>query len=108
YFDFDPLHALLKILSPSSNSAETCSRVLYALSGLLKPNAAAVKKMSVVDGWSALRMCLEDSEIRVRRKTTFLLNTLLLPSQPPIKHRPSHIRKCATPNPRKFACFDAL
>ncbi|KAG2117160.1 armadillo-type protein [Suillus discolor] len=80
YFDLDPLPALLKSLSPSSNSAETRSRALYALSGLLKLNAAAVQKMSVVEGWSALRMCLEDSEIRVRRKTTFLLNTLLLPT----------------------------
>ncbi|KAG1787271.1 armadillo-type protein [Suillus plorans] len=83
YFDLDPLPALLKSLSPSSNSAETRSRALYALSGLLKLNAAAVRKMSVVDGWSALRMCLEDSEIRVRRKTTFLLNTLLLPTSSP-------------------------
>ncbi|KAG2151100.1 armadillo-type protein [Suillus bovinus] len=80
YLDLDPLSTLLKSLSPSSNSAETRSRALYALSGLLKLNAAAVQKMSVVDGWSALRMCLEDSEIRVRRKTTFLLNTLLLPT----------------------------
>jgi len=83
YFDLDPLPALLKSLSPSSNSAETRSRALYALSGLLKLNAAAVQKMSVADGWSALRMCLEDSEIRVRRKTTFLLNTLLLSTSPP-------------------------
>ncbi|KAG2054609.1 Fes1-domain-containing protein [Suillus hirtellus] len=83
YFDLDPLPALLKSLSPSSNSAETRSRALYALSGLLKLNAAAVRKMSVADGWSALRMCLEDSEIRVRRKTTFLLNTLLLPTSSP-------------------------
>ncbi|KAG1896250.1 armadillo-type protein [Suillus fuscotomentosus] len=83
YFDLDPLPALLKSLSPSSNSAETRSRALYALSGLLKLNSAAVKKMSVADGWSALRMCLEDSEIRVRRKTTFLLNTLLLPTSSP-------------------------
>ncbi|KAG2047256.1 hypothetical protein BDR06DRAFT_100205 [Suillus hirtellus] len=62
YLDLDPLHTLLKSLSPSSNSAETRSRVLYTLSGLLKLNAAAVQKMSVADGWSALRMCLEDSE----------------------------------------------
>lgn len=78
YLDLDPLPALLKSLSPSFNSAETRSRALYALSGLLKLNAAAVQQMGVVGGWSALRMCLEDSEIRVRRKTTFLLNTLLI------------------------------
>ncbi|KAG2344610.1 Fes1-domain-containing protein [Suillus weaverae] len=82
YLDLDPLPALLKSLSPTSSSAETRSRALYALSGLLKLNAAAVQQMGVVGGWSALRMCLEDSEIRVRRKSTFLLNTLLLPSSP--------------------------
>ncbi|KAG1856723.1 armadillo-type protein [Suillus subluteus] len=82
YLDLDPLPTLLKSLSPTSNSAETRSRALYALSGLLKLNAAAVQQMGVVGGWSALRMCLEDSEIRVRRKTTFLLNTLLLPTSP--------------------------
>jgi hypothetical protein len=82
YLDLDPLPTLLKSLSPISNSAETRSRALYALSGLLKLNAAAVQQMSLVGGWSALKMCLEDSEIRVRRKTTFLLNTLLLPTSP--------------------------
>lgn len=82
YLDLDPLPTLLKSLSPTSNSAETRSRALYALSGLLKLNAAAVQQMGVVDGWSTLKMCLEDSEIRVRRKTTFLLNTLLLSTSP--------------------------
>ncbi|KAG2031143.1 armadillo-type protein [Suillus americanus] len=81
YLNLEPLPILLKSLSPTpSNSAETRSRALYALSGFLKLNAAAVQQMGAVGGWSALRMCLEDSEIRVRRKTTFLLNTLLLPT----------------------------
>ncbi|KAG1807143.1 armadillo-type protein [Suillus subaureus] len=82
YLDLDPLSTLLKSLSPTSNSAETRSRALYALSGLLKLNAAAVQQMDVAGGWNALKICLEDSEIRVRRKTTFLLNTLLLPTSP--------------------------
>ncbi|KAG2363605.1 armadillo-type protein [Suillus spraguei] len=82
YLDLDPLPTLLKSLSPTSNSAETRSRALYALSGLLKFNAAAVQQMGVVGGWNTMKMCLEDSEIRVRRKTTFLLNTLLLPTSP--------------------------
>ncbi|KAG1829253.1 Fes1-domain-containing protein [Suillus variegatus] len=58
YLDVDPLPTLLKY-SPLSNSAETRSRGLYALYGPLKLNSAAAQKMSVVDGWSALRMCLE-------------------------------------------------
>ncbi|KAG2117729.1 armadillo-type protein [Suillus clintonianus] len=80
YLELEPLPALIRSLSPSYNSAETRSRAVYALSGLLKLNAAAVQQMSVVGGWSALRASLEDSEIRVRRKTAFLLNALLLPN----------------------------
>ncbi|KAG1721961.1 armadillo-type protein [Suillus lakei] len=83
YLELDPLPTLLKSLSPTSNTAETRSRAVYALSGLLKLNAATVQQMGVVGGWSAFRMCLEDSEIRVRRKITFLLNTLLLPTSSP-------------------------
>ncbi|KAG1856725.1 nucleotide exchange factors-like protein [Suillus subluteus] len=71
YLDLDPLPTLLKSLSPTSDSTETRSRALYAFSGLLKLNAAAVQQMGVVD-----------SEICVRRKTPFLLNTLLLPTCP--------------------------
>ncbi|KAG1732659.1 armadillo-type protein [Suillus paluster] len=80
YLDLEPLPALIRLLSPSYNSAKTRSRAVYALSGLLKLNAAAVQQMSAAGGWSALRICLEDSEIRVRRKTAFLLNTLLMPT----------------------------
>ncbi|KAG0706248.1 armadillo-type protein [Suillus ampliporus] len=79
YVDLEPLPALVRSLSPSYNSAETRSRAVYALSGLLKLNAVAVQQMSAAGGWSALRTSLEDSEIRVRRKTAFLLNTLLMP-----------------------------
>lgn len=50
---------LLRSLSPLDNSATTRSRAMYALSGLLKFNAAAVNQMSVDGGWSALRASLE-------------------------------------------------
>ena len=56
---------------------------MYALSGLLKHNAAAVKQMHDVDGWSVLRDALADSDISVRRKVAFLLNSLLIPTAPP-------------------------
>ncbi|KAG1852118.1 hypothetical protein DFJ58DRAFT_885699, partial [Suillus subalutaceus] len=77
YLHLDPLPTFLKFLSPSSNSPETRSRALCALSGLLKLNAAAVQMIGMVGEWSALRMCLEYSEIHVRKQITFLLNTLL-------------------------------
>ena len=72
------------------------------LSGLLKHNAPAVRQLGNpdVDGWSRLRDALQgphpsspsfsifrnkprlDPEITVRRKTIFLLATLLLPTTP--------------------------
>ncbi|KAH0833934.1 Fes1-domain-containing protein [Lanmaoa asiatica] len=77
YFSLDPIPAILACLSPSSNSAGTRSKALYALSGLLKHNAAAVKTFTDLQGWNALRNSLEDSDITLRRKTAFLINTLL-------------------------------
>ncbi|KAG1835962.1 hypothetical protein DFJ58DRAFT_193029 [Suillus subalutaceus] len=90
YLDLDPLPTLLlKSLSPSSNSAETRSQALYALSGLLKLNAAAVQMIGMVGGWSALMICLEYSEICVRKQTTFLLNTLLPTSSSQVNLQPN-------------------
>jgi len=80
YLELEPLPVILRSLSPVDNSATTRSRAMYALSGLLKLNSAAVKQMSAVGGWSALRTSLEDSDIRVRRKTVFLLDSLLMPT----------------------------
>ncbi|KAH7911137.1 nucleotide exchange factor Fes1-domain-containing protein [Hygrophoropsis aurantiaca] len=65
--------------NPSAQQA-TRSKAMYALSGLLKHNASAVRQLSDIDGWSAFRGALEDSDINVRRKTAFLLNTLLMPT----------------------------
>lgn len=72
---------------------------MYALSGLLKHNAAAVKKFTDLQGWNVLRNSLEgelgldaislsrvssylvtDSDITLRRKTAFLINILLTPT----------------------------
>ncbi|KAG1775646.1 hypothetical protein EV702DRAFT_972673, partial [Suillus placidus] len=81
---------------------------LYALSGLLKLNTAAVQQMGVVGGRSALRMCLEgtypptnpstlyddDTHVRVNRlgnarpQKNNTPPILPLPSQPPTKHDP--------------------
>ncbi|KAF8550654.1 Fes1-domain-containing protein [Imleria badia] len=80
YLSLDPIPAVLACLSPSSNSAGTRSKAMYALSGLLKHNAAAVEKFTELQGWNALRNSLEDSDITLRRKTAFLINTLLIPT----------------------------
>jgi len=81
YLSLSPLPTLLSFLSPTVPSAKTRSKAVYTLSGLLKHNANAVRQMQDADGWSYLKMALEDSDITVRRKAAFLLNSLLFPNE---------------------------
>ncbi|KAH9064370.1 nucleotide exchange factors-like protein [Lactarius vividus] len=79
YLALEPFPTLVDLLSPSSRApAQLRSKAIYALSGLLKHHAAALASFGVAGGWAALRGALSDSDIGVRRKTAFLLNTLLL------------------------------
>jgi len=81
YLALDPLPTVLSSLSPSARSSKQLrSKAIYALSGLLKHNEAAVTSFEAAGGWDALRGTLSDSDISVRRKTAFLLNSLLTPS----------------------------
>ncbi|KAI0043405.1 Fes1-domain-containing protein [Auriscalpium vulgare] len=80
YLAIEPLPAVLSFLSPSVRSSQLRSKAVYALSGLLKHSASAVSALEEAGGWDALRGALEDSDITVRRKTAFLLSTLLLPN----------------------------
>ncbi|KAF5375431.1 hypothetical protein D9615_007915 [Tricholomella constricta] len=85
YLALNPLPTLISFLTPSpSSTLQTRSKAIYALSGLLKHNAPAVRALDDpnVDGWARLRDALADPEITVRRKTIFLLNALLLPTTP--------------------------
>ncbi|KAF9452832.1 Fes1-domain-containing protein [Macrolepiota fuliginosa MF-IS2] len=86
FLTYDPLPTLLGFLNPNSPSSTLGARAkaLYALSGLLKHNAAAVAKLGKpgIDGWLKLREALQDPEISVRRKAVFLLNSLILPTAP--------------------------
>jgi hypothetical protein len=79
YLALHPLPALLSFLAPST-PAPTRAKAVYALSSLLKHSAAAVGQLNEADGWPILRASLEESNIGVRRKTAFLLNTLLYPT----------------------------
>ncbi|KAF9239453.1 armadillo-type protein [Melanogaster broomeanus] len=104
YLSLDPIPTIIACLSSSSNSAGTRSKAMYALSGLLKHNAAAVTKFTDADGWNALRNALEDSDISLRRKTAFVLNALLTPtaeerlSTPASVHTPSSTDAPVHPN----------
>lgn len=59
YLALEPIPTILSCLSPSTNSAGTRSKAMYALSGLLKHNAVAVEKFTEFQGWHALRGTLE-------------------------------------------------
>ncbi|KAH9853001.1 nucleotide exchange factors-like protein [Lenzites betulinus] len=80
YLALSPLSTILTFLSPTVRSGATRAKAVYTLSGLLKHNAAAVAQMESAGGWDTLRAALQDSDISVRRKVAFLLNTLLTPN----------------------------
>ncbi|KAJ3504730.1 hypothetical protein NLJ89_g7784 [Agrocybe chaxingu] len=85
YLSYSPLPVLLSFLGPSSSSgASGRAKAIYTLSGLLKHHAPAVEALGKpgVNGWPRLRGALQDSSISVRRKTVFLLSTLLMPTSP--------------------------
>lgn len=74
----DPLPYLLSLLSSGATPGGTRSKVLYCLSGTLKHNVGAVRRLDELEGWDVLKHALQDPDITVRRKTAFLINTLLL------------------------------
>jgi len=106
YLSLEPIPKLVSFIQPETTSASTRSKAIYALSGLLKLNSAALSALGD-EGWEALRVALEDSDIKVRRKASFLLNTLLLPTEespasttagPQIVHPNSHASMLSDPN----------
>ncbi|KAH7333621.1 nucleotide exchange factor Fes1-domain-containing protein [Rhizoctonia solani] len=74
----DPLPYLLSLVTSNHVSGSTRSKVLYCLSGSLKHNVGAVRRLDELGGWVTLKRTLQDPDITVRRKTAFLINTLLL------------------------------
>ncbi|KDQ16580.1 hypothetical protein BOTBODRAFT_107021 [Botryobasidium botryosum FD-172 SS1] len=84
FMSYDPLPTILSVISSTetNSSAQTRSKAIYCLSGALKHNAPAVDKMQELGGWNVLNNALLDSDISVRRKTAFLLNTLLIQDKP--------------------------
>ncbi|KAE9387262.1 Fes1-domain-containing protein [Gymnopus androsaceus JB14] len=67
YLKLEPLPTLTSFLSPSSgNSAASSQQIRSKLDS---------------DGWSRLCQALQDPNITVRRKTAFLLNSLLTPNE---------------------------
>ncbi|KAF5392920.1 hypothetical protein D9757_001064 [Collybiopsis confluens] len=88
YLKLNPLPTLTSLLAPKAGSTSSAaqrirSKVIYALSGLLKHNAPALAQMDIdgADGWNRLCRALQDPDITVRRKTAFLLNSLLMPNE---------------------------
>ncbi|KIY44870.1 Fes1-domain-containing protein [Fistulina hepatica ATCC 64428] len=88
YMTLNPASTLFTFLSPSSpdSTPKLRSKVIYTLSGLLKHNAFAVRTLDDEGGlgWITFGDALQDPDITVRRKTVFLLNTLLISKGAPV------------------------
>ncbi|KAF9054130.1 armadillo-type protein [Panaeolus papilionaceus] len=103
YLSKKPLSTLVSFLQPGPNSSpELRAKAIYTISGLLKHNGPAVEALDEdgVHGWKFLRDALQDPSIAVRRKTTFLLGALLIPTgnEEPEPVPPTHLLT-ANPNP---------
>lgn len=59
YLALSPMPTLLGFLHPSVKSPKLRSKAVYALSGLLKLNAAAIKQLDEAGGWQVLKAALE-------------------------------------------------
>ncbi|EST04553.1 Nucleotide exchange factor Fes1 [Kalmanozyma brasiliensis GHG001] len=73
--EYQPVGGLLDLLQ--SSEEEVRAKAMYALSGLLKHNPAAMDQFDKLHGWKTLRLALLDPNIGLRRKTAFLINALL-------------------------------
>jgi len=80
FLTHDPVPLLLSYLDLAvSKNSETRSKAMYALSSTLKHSKLAVEKLAQHDGWNVLQRALTDTAIAVRRKTAFLIASLLIP-----------------------------
>ena len=73
--DYGTVQALIALLG--SANADVRAKAMYALSGLLKHNPAAMHQFDKMQGWNSLRLALRDPNMGLRRKTAFLINALL-------------------------------
>ncbi|PLW22885.1 hypothetical protein PCANC_09564 [Puccinia coronata f. sp. avenae] len=75
----DPLPTILEILCHGSEATQ--AKAMYCLSSTLKhapEETDVMKKFSDAHGWDALHECLRGPSMILRRKTVFLINTLVL------------------------------
>ncbi|KAA1070212.1 hsp70 nucleotide exchange factor fes1 [Puccinia graminis f. sp. tritici] len=75
----DPLPTILEILCHASEATQ--AKAMYCLSSTLKhapEETQVMKKFSEAHGWEALHDCLRGPSMTLRRKTVFLINTLVL------------------------------
>ncbi len=85
--EYQVVGGLLDLLQ--SRGEEVRAKAMYALSGLLKHNPAAMHQFDQLNGWKVLRSALVDPNIGVRRKTAFLINALLFQDPNPFDSSPS-------------------
>ena len=76
FLKFDPIPKLLDLLQ-TGKSSELRSKAMYTLSGSLRHNRAAVERFTALEGWNTLNNALQDPSITLRRKSAFLINSLI-------------------------------
>lgn len=71
------LDAILSLLRDSPDMAVR-AKAMYAISGLLGHHPKAVRDFESLGGFEVLKVALRDPSLNLRRKTAFLINSLLV------------------------------
>lgn len=71
------IDTLLSLLNESADTAVR-TKAMYALSAMLGHHPRAVKELEEKGGFTAFKRALQDPSINLRRKTAFLINSLLM------------------------------
>lgn len=78
-----PIPLVLSCLDPATSlDPGIRSKAVYVLAGTLKHSRAALQTFTEERGWDVFQKALTDSSLQVRRKTAFLISSLLLQSNP--------------------------
>ncbi|KAH7096797.1 Fes1-domain-containing protein [Auriculariales sp. MPI-PUGE-AT-0066] len=105
FLAFDPLNVLLPKLADRNNGPDVRAKALYCISGLLKYNPSALVPFEALGGWTMLKHLLNDSDMRIRRKSVFLLSSLLLPGAPKDQINDSHVDQLSSTAPLTVAAI---
>lgn len=76
FLKLDPIPTIVSQIRSSTRPASVRAKAIYCLSAVLKHSAPALEEFGKANGWQALTMALQDSDITCRRKAAFLADSL--------------------------------